>query len=166
MEQTTEIQVVLNSLLKEKKELNDKITEIDKVIKRIRYGNLNLGLSKVNAPNDNDLDKPESQQRQDFPLKADLKIQAIKIFDIIGVACKLSDIRDKHHEITGLRINFRETLRNLNRHDILKLVQPKGNVRGLYWIKAEWIDEDGKLKEQHKFQGFELMYSDEMIEFK
>jgi len=46
MEQSPEILMVLNSLNKEKRELLDKVGEIDKVIKRIKYGNLKLGLSQ------------------------------------------------------------------------------------------------------------------------
>ena len=166
MEYTTDIQVILMSLNKEKKELSDKIAEIDKVIKRLKYGNLNLGGIKGTSQLNDSVIKSESQDTQAFPLKADLKIQAIKIMDILGVASKLSDIRDKYHEITGLNVNFRETLRNLNKHDILKLLQPKGNIRGLYWVKSEWIDENNNLKEDHKFQGFNLLFSDEMIELK
>ena len=86
--------------------------------------------------------------------------------DIIGVASKMNEIRDKYHEITGLHTNFRETLRNLNKHDILKLLQPKNSIRGLYWIKSEWLDDNNNLKEQHKFNGFELLFSDNMVEYK
>ncbi|CAN5488691.1 hypothetical protein BH11BAC5_BH11BAC5_43090 [soil metagenome] len=166
MEYKAEIELVLNSLNKERKEYLDKVNEIDKLIKKIKYGNLNLGLTKVNmveAPIDIEGIK---QQPQAFPLKADLKVQAIKVLDLLGVASKMSEIRDKYHEITGLNVNLRETLRNLNKHEILKLLQPKGNIRGLYWIKAEWLDENNNLKEQHKFNGFELLFSDDMIEFK
>jgi hypothetical protein len=47
MEYTADIELILNSLNKDKRELLDKIGEIDKLIKRIKYGNLNLGLNKV-----------------------------------------------------------------------------------------------------------------------
>lgn len=166
MEYSSDVQVIINSLTKEKRELTDRIAEIDKVIKRVKYGNLNFGGNKGTAPIKEHIEPDETQHAQAFPRKADLKVQAIKIFDILGVASKLSDVRDKYHEITGLNVNFRETLRNLNRHEILKLVQPKGNARGLYWIKSEWLDEQGHLKEQHKFEGFDLLYTDDMLEFK
>lgn len=162
MRQAQDIELIINSLNKERNELLLKVAEIDKVIKRIKYGGLDLGLK------DDDADKTadETQANQSFPVKAELKVQAIKIMDMLGVASKLSDVRDKYHEITGLNVNFRETLRTLNKHDILKLLQPKGNVRGLYWIKTEWLDEQGNLKQQHKFNGFELLFTDDMIEFK
>ena len=164
MEYTSEIQMVLDSLNKDKRELLDKVNEVDKLIKRIKYGNQTLGLAKgipveTLTANDN-----ETQQQPIFPLKSELKVQIIKIMDIIGVACRLKDIQDKYKEFTGMYVNLRETTRNLNKHEILKLMQPKGTMRGLYWIKAEWLDQDGKLKEQHKFDGFDLLYTDEMIE--
>ncbi len=158
--------MVLESLTKDKRELLDKVNEIDKVIKRIKYGNLNLGLSKVQTNEVNNDTIAESKQEQVFPMKSELKVQVIKIFDILGVACKLKDVQDKYKEFTGVWHNLREALRNLNKHEILKLMQPKGTMRGLYWVKAEWLDEAGKLKEQYKFEGFDLLYTDDMIEFK
>lgn len=101
MEHTTEMEVILKSLNKEKKELSDKIAEIDKVIKRLKYGNLNLGLNKVDSQQQDFISNAQTQDPQAFPIKADLKVQAIKIMDMLGVASKLSDIRDKYHEITG-----------------------------------------------------------------
>lgn len=166
MKQIQEIDLVINSLNKERNELLLQVAEIDKVIKKIKYGGINLGLSKVTKVEQLTDELEEIEQPQAFPVKAELKVQAIKIMDLLGVASKLSDIRDKYHEVTGLNVNFRETLRNLNRHDILKLLQPKGNIRGLYWVKAEWLDDNGNLKEQHKFNGFELLFTDDMIEFK
>jgi len=166
MEYNNDIQIVLNSLNKDKRELLDKVNEIDKLIKKIKYGNQTLGLSKGSKADKfiDELDEP--QQPQAFPLKADLKIQVLKVMDMIGVACKLKDIAEKYHEITRLHVNFRETLRNLNKHELLKLLQPKNSIRGLYWVKTEWLDENNNLKEQHKFDGFELLFNDEMIEFK
>lgn len=166
MEHTAEIQMVLDSLTKDKRELLDKVNEIDKVIKKIKYGNLSLGLNKVVSKETNVDVSNESKQEQAFPMKSELKVQIIKIFDILGVACKLKDVQEKYKEFTGFYMNLRETLRNLNKHEILKLMQPKGTMRGLYWVKSEWLDEEGKLKEQYKFEGFDLLYTDEMIEFK
>ncbi|UAY52706.1 hypothetical protein [Ferruginibacter albus] len=164
---TSEVELILSSLNRDKRDLLDKVAEIDKVIKRIKYGNLNLGLSKGKAIENNITDVEVIEHPKAFPLKADLKVQAIKVFDLLGVASKLSDVRDKYKELTGLTVNLRETLRNLNKHDILKLLQPKGTMRGLYWVKTEWLEDNGtRLKEQHKFDGFDLLYSDEMIEFK
>ena len=167
MAYTQEVELILDSLNRDKRELLDKIAGIDKVIKRIKYGNLNLGLSQDNKTYYENIEDENPAPVKAFPLKADLKVQVIKIFDVIGVACKLSDVRDKYKELTGLNSNLRETLRNLNKHEILKLIQPKGGQRGLYWVKTEWLEDNGaRLKEQHKFEGFDLLFTDEMIEFK
>jgi hypothetical protein len=166
MAQANEIELVITSLNKQRNELLNEVAEIDKVIKKIKYGGLNLGLSKGIKDNIPQPDKATTQQPEAFPIKAELRVQALKVLDLLGVASKLSEIRDKYHEITGLNVNFRETLRTLNKHDLLKLLQPKGNIRGLYWVKTEWIDDEGNLKEQHKFHGFELLFTDDMIEFK
>jgi len=167
MEYNSEIQLVLNSLNKERKELSDKITEIDKLIKRIKYGNLNFGLNKGNAVVSGNDNTPEIKADKAFPLKADLKVQVIKVLDILGEASKLKQIQEKYKELTGIHHNLREVVRTLNKHEILKLLQPKGTERGLYWVKTEWLEGSGtKLKEQHKFEGFDLLYTDDSIEFK
>ena len=166
MEHSADVELIINTLNKERREHLDKINEIDKLIKKIKYGNLNLGLTKGIKNIDTAIELPQTQYPKAFPLKADLKVQSIKVLDLLGVASKLNAIRDKYHEITGLNVNLRETLRNLNKHEIVKLLQPKGNIRGLYWIKAEWLDENNNLKEQHKFEGFELLFSDDMVEYK
>jgi hypothetical protein len=164
MEHTQDLELILGSLNKDKRELLDKVAEIDKLIKRIKYGNINLKLNKGNNVVDENVIEP---QQQVFPMKADLKVQVIKIMDIIGVACKLKDVAEKYKELTGVHHNLREVLRTLNKHEILKLIQPKGTIRGLYWIKTEWLEDNNKrLKEQHKFEGFDLLFTDDMIEFK
>lgn len=166
MEYTQDIELIISSLTKDKRELLDKINEIDKVIKRIKYGNLNLGLNKGNKAENTITDIEIIEQPQAFPMKADLKVQVIRIFDLLGEAVKLKDVQDKYRELTGIRHNLREVLRNLNKHDILKLLQPKGNIRGLYWVKSEWLEDNGRLKDKHRFEGFDLLFTDDMIEFK
>lgn len=166
MEYTADTQLILNSLNKDRKELADKLGAIDKLIKKIKYGSVNLGSNRtIKAATDND-SVEVSEHLSPFPLKAELKVQVIKIMDILGEACKLKAIQDKYKELTGVHVNLREVVRNLNRHEILKLIIPKNSIRGLYWIKTEWMDDNGRLKDTHKFEGFDLLFSDEMIEFK
>ena len=166
MAQANEIELVLTSLNKQRNELLNEVAEIDKVIKKIKYGGLNLGLTKGTKVETSLPVISQTLTEQAFPLKAELKVQALKVMDLLGVASKLAEIREKYHEVTGLNVNFRETLRNLNKHDLLRILQPKGNIRGLYWVKTEWLDENKNLKEQHKFNGFELLFSDDMVEYK
>jgi hypothetical protein len=88
------------------------------------------------------------------------------LFDLIGVACRLNEVQDKYKEITGTHQNLREVLRTLNKHDLLKLLRPNNLERGLYWVKTTWLENNGTtLKDEHKFQGFELLYSNDRIEF-
>lgn len=166
MEYNNDVTLILNSLNKDKKELMDKVNEIDKLIKRIKYGNMNFGGTKGAKPEKDNDNIALSESPAAFPLKAELKVQVIKVMDILGVASKLNEVAAKYHEITGFHVNLRETMRNLNKHEILKLLQPKNSIRGLYWVKAEWLDEDNHLKPQHKFEGFDLLFTDEQIEFK
>lgn len=167
MEYTQETQLILSSLNKDRKELADKLSAIDKLIKKIKYGSVNLGASKTIKVINQEDNTEVIEHVSPFPLKADLKVQVIKIFDILGEASKLNAVAAKHKEITGFHVNLREVIRNLNRHEILKLIQPKNNSRGLYWVKAEWLEENGtRLKDKHKFEGFDLIYTDDMIEFK
>jgi O-succinylbenzoate synthase len=131
MGHTQDVELILGSLNKDKRELLDKVAEIDKLIKRIKYGNINLRLTQgKDAEIRLDENTIETQPKA-FPLKADLKVQVIKIIDIIGVACKLKNVQEKYRELTGINHNLRETLRTLNKHEILKLIQTKGTIRGL-----------------------------------
>lgn len=84
----------------------------------------------------------------------------------IREATKLKAIQDLYIEFTGHHANLREVVLNLNRHEILKLNIPKNSIRGLYWIETEWLNDDGKLMDKHKFDVFDLLYVDEKIEFK
>ena len=47
MEYTSEQQLILNSLNKDRKELSEQLGAIDKIIKKIKYGTLNLGSNRV-----------------------------------------------------------------------------------------------------------------------
>jgi hypothetical protein len=114
MEYNPDIELILSSLNKDKRELLDKVNEIDKLIKRLKYGNLNLGLNKVAKIDSPFTDIEVIEQPKGFPMKADLKVQVIKIFDILGQAVKLKDVQVKYKELTGINHNLRETMRNLN----------------------------------------------------
>ena len=85
---------------------------------------------------------------------------------MIGCACKLYRIQEQHKQLTGFRHNLRETVRNLHKHGILRLLKPKGTERGLYWVKTEWLENNNtKLKNEYKFEGYDLIYRDDDLEF-
>ena len=167
MEYTTETQLILNGLYRDRSELTKQLTDVERLIKKIKLGTFSLnGNDNNNTPSVEPVNNSNEAKQIDFPLRGELRVQVISIVDSIGVACKLKQISDKHKEITGLRVNLRETVRNLYKHKILTLLKPKGTERGLYWVKSEWLENDGnKLKEQHKFDGFNLLYNDEDLEY-
>lgn len=69
-------------------------------------------------------------------------------------------------KITGVHTNLRETVRDLHKHEILKLVRPKGTERRLYWVKTNWLEDNKtKLIDSYKFAGFNLLNNDSAIEF-
>jgi hypothetical protein len=82
-------------------------------------------------------------QPKPFPMKVALKVQVLKIIDMMGEASKLNAIEEKYKEITGIHHNLRETLRFLKKHGILKQLQHKGTQRGLYWVKSDWLEDNG-----------------------
>ncbi len=170
MEYNTDTQLILNGLYRDKAELSKKLSDIDKLIKKIKMGTFALDSSHENTPNivapTDNVDKSPEQAKSEFPLRAELRVQVISVMDMIGVACRLKAIQDKYKELTGLTVNLRETTRTLSKHKILRLLKPKGTERGLYWVKEDWLEADGtRLKEQHKFEGFSLIYNDEDLEF-
>ena len=170
MEYNTETQLILNGLYRDRQELTKQLTDVERLIKKIKLGTFSLNGNDNNAidtnePVNNSNATPETKQI-DFPLRGELRVQVISVFDLIGKACRLKEVQDKYKEVTGLRPNLRETLRTLNKHKILRILKPKGTERGLYWVKEEWLEGDGcKLKEQYKFEGFNLLYNDEDLEY-
>src|SRR5664279_2173023 len=170
MEYTTETQLILNGLYRDRQELTKQLTDVERLIKKIK-----LGTFSFDTGNNNDVATPETDNSQtnkteskpiDFPLRGELRVQVISVFDLIGKACRLKEVQDKYKDLTDLRPNLRETLRTLSKHKILRILKPKGTERGLYWVKEEWLEGDGsKLKEQYKFDGFNLLYNDEDLEY-
>lgn len=152
---------------RDRKELADKLSEVDKLIKSIKLGCFNLGGNTIEKPGVlGNFGAPVNEPKP-FPLKADLKMQVLKVIDALGLGSKLKDIQERLFELTKERHNIRETLRTLNKHELLKLLQSKGTIRGLYWVKTEWLeDNEGRLKNKHKFEGFQLLFTDEQIKFK
>ena len=170
MEYTTETQLILNGLYRDRAELTKQLTNVERLIKKIKLGTFSFdtGSNNVAATLETDntpVNNPETKQI-DFPLRGELRVQVISVMDMIGKACRLKEIQDKYKEMTGLSVNLRETVRTLSKHKILRILKPKGTERGLYWVKEEWLESDGcKLKEQYKFDGFNLLYNDEDLEY-
>ncbi|HUZ57193.1 MAG TPA: hypothetical protein VMU83_00250 [Hanamia sp.] len=163
---TTDTQLILNGLYRDRADLTKQLTDVERLIKKIKLGTFSLNGNDNNTndtlePVSNSNNKTKTKQIE-FPLRGELRVQVINVMDMIGVACKLKQIQDKYKEMTGLNVNLRETVRTLSKHQILRILKPKGTERGLYWVKDEWLEGEGsKLKEQYKFEGFNLIWNDE-----
>jgi hypothetical protein len=161
---TQEKELILKGLYRDRDELSTKLTEVEKLIKKIKSNTFSLLQSPaIEDTNNTELLTP--QKAEIFPFKAEMKFQLLAIIDMLGVACKLKDIQDKYTELTGSKYSVRETLRTLNKHNVIKLLRPIEGGRGLYWVKAEWLDDDNKLIDKYKFYGFDMLYKIECIEF-
>ena len=170
MTHTTDTQLILNGLYRDRADLTKQLTDVERLIKKIKLGTFSFDEGNTNdtvkvVEGDNSEIKEQPKQIE-FPLRGEVRVQVLCIMDRIGVACRLKEVQDKYKEATGMNVNLRETLRNLCKHQILSLIKPKQTERGLYWVKREWLEGDGtKLKDQHKFDGFNLLYNDEDLEF-
>jgi hypothetical protein len=158
---TLEKELILKGLYRDREELAAKLNDVDKLIRKVKTGVFNLNSPEIIVE-----ENKEPELTQTFPANSNLKVQILFIFDLIGVACRLKDVQEKYKELTGINMNIRETLRTLNKHELLKLLRPKNTERGLYWVKTSWLENNNTtLKDEHKFQGFELLYSNDRIEF-
>jgi hypothetical protein len=160
----TDLQVVLNALSKERNELHEQLMQIDRIIKRMKEGNLGdeqgelipVELQPVKLAAQRVVGLGGSQDRA--------KVIVLKAFDIIRHACKLREVQDEYNKITGKRYNIRESVRALQRQGLLMLVREKGSDRGYYWIKSEWL-KDEILSPEYKPEGFDLLYQPDNIIF-
>lgn len=164
IQETQEKDLILKGLYRDRDELSGKLSEVEKLIKKIKSNSFSLTQTPVIEDTNNQplLTAPKPEL---FPFKAEMKFQILAVIDLIGIACKLKDVQDKYKELTGSTYSVRENLRNLNKHNILKLLRPKNSDRGFYWVKTEWLDADGNLMDKHKFYGYDQLYKPEAIEF-
>ena len=166
MDTTTDKELILNSLYRDRDELSTKLNDIEKLIKKIKSNNLALN----STPNiTSDLIEPvetatTDKQELQFPYKSELRFQVLGCIDAIGTACKLKDIQEKYKEFTGSTFSLRETLKTLHKYQVIKLLRIKGSDRGSYWVKNDWL-EDNQLLDKYKFYGFDVIYKVQEIEF-
>lgn len=166
MDNTQDIELILNTLYKNRDELASKLNDVEKLIKKIKSGSFALDNTPNNKPAENDAIEQPVKPFQ-FPYKSEFKFQLLALFDLIGTPCKLKELQEKYTEMTGSNYSPRETLRTLNRHGIIKLLRSKfGDKRGLYWVKAEWLENDNtRLQDKYKFYGFDQVFNEESIEY-
>lgn len=153
-------EVMLGALSKERDSLHDQLMQIDRIIKRIKTGEY-LASNEITTLEiiPSNLKEPVS-----FSNTANIKVQAIRLFDIIGHAAKLKEINTEYTKQTGKVFNLREVVRTLHSSKILYMVKEKSLERAKYWVKREWVN-NGQLLDQFKPEGFDLLYKAEDLEY-
>jgi hypothetical protein len=167
MEYSPEIELILKGLNRDRAEVSAKLAEIDKVIKKVKSGIFDfINPAKINDNVEaNDIEHIK-QKSIVFPIKGNMKVQALSIMDIIGKACKLKEIQTEFNTLTSSNINLRETIRTLNKNELIKLMREKNSNRGIYWVKTDWLEDNGtRLKDEHKFEGFDMLYKADNLEY-
>lgn len=162
---TQEKELILKGLYRDRDELTARLSEVEKLIKKIKSNTFSLVQTPVIEDTNNVVDITPANEPM-FPFKAEFKFQVLAIIDMIGVACKLKAVQDKYTEITGSNYSIRETMRTLNKHKVIKLLRPKGTDRGLYWVKTGWLEDNNtRLQDKYKFYGFDELFKAEEIEY-
>lgn len=153
-------EVMLMALSKERDELHDKLMHVDRIIKKIKDGDyfgtgdiIRIEAKPVVIPN-----------RIQFPKHTDTKIVVLKAIDNIGQVASLRQIQDEYEKISGNKINIRDNIRSLNNSGLILMMKEKTASRGVYWVKKEWI-ENGEVLDQHKPEGFDLLYKPDNLLF-
>ncbi len=100
MDNTIAKELILNGLYRDRDELAAKLSDVDKLIKKIKTGNLALN----NTPNKQTVTADAVEQpvkTLEFPYKSEFKFQLLALFDLIGTPCKLKELQEKYAELTG-----------------------------------------------------------------
>jgi hypothetical protein len=163
----TDLELILNTLGKEREDLHRQLMQIDRIIKRMKGGNfvedqseiISLEVQTVNPAPKGPLHTVGLGGSQDRA-----KVVILKVFDIVRHASKLREIQDEYNKVTGRKYNIRESLRALHRQGLLKLIKEKDAERGSYWVKSEWV-KDNVLLPEYKPEGFDLLYHPDNIVF-
>ncbi len=150
-----DIEVILKALQRERDDLHQQLMQVDRIIKRVKCGTYV----------DDKEQKPVPQiQAENTPVRPktispalDLKIQVLRVLDVLGVACTLKQIQAEFTALTGNKANVRESIRSLQNSTIVRLIKDKSASRGFLWAKSQWI-ENNQLLDKHKPEGFDLLY--------
>lgn len=151
--------IALDAMIKERQRLQSELSAMDKAIKEVKV-RLNGGNAERPVPSPtNSTQLPAGA----IPSKLNIKRVILEIMDKINVPCKMNDIQEQYTKITGVDYNIRENVRSLNNQGLLKLMKVNKSNRNAYWVKTEWIDEDNiidnAIKPEHKFEGFDTLFS-------
>lgn len=158
-------EVILLALQKERDDLHERILQVDRIMSRVRGIEYNME-AQTDAPKPLDTPKQTTDRDKEitFPKSADIKIQVLRVFDIVGQAAELSKLQQEYTSISGSNYKIREAVRSLHSSGIVKMLKYKNASRGFMWVKSEWI-KDNALLDKHKPLGFDLLYTKENLMF-
>lgn len=158
----TDQELILIALQKERDELHERILQVDRIISRIRSIDYQQPVESI--PNTPDIPTIENDKGISFPKSADIKIQVLRVFEIVNKAAGLAELQQEYTNITGSPYKIREAVRSLHAAGIVKMLKYKNASRGFMWVKTDWI-QDGQLLDKHKPLGFDLLYKKENLMF-
>lgn len=159
----TDQEIILIALQKERDELHERILQVDRIITRVR--SIDYAQPVVdNLPIATDVPPIAPDKGISFPKSADIKIQVLRVFEIVNKAASLADLQAEYTNITGSPYKIREAVRSLHSAGIVKMLKYKNASRGFMWVKTDWIT-DGELQDKHKPLGFDLLYKKDNLMF-
>ena len=151
-------EVILAAMQRERDELHDKIMQVDRIIKRIKSVDYSNEIGSDNAK------QLETTIAINPPVKpislstsTDIKVQILRVFEILGKASKLSQIQGEYTRLTGSNYNIRDVVRGLKQSKILLMLKLIDSHRGILWVKRDWV-RNGVLLDEYKPEGFDLFY--------
>jgi len=103
-------EVMLIALRKEREQFHQKILQLDRIIKKVKTGEYfikpQLTIQDV---------KVKTDEPVTFPKNVDIKVQVLKIFDMIRKAAKLKDLQTEYNRLNGHIHPLRDTIRGLHK---------------------------------------------------
>jgi len=150
-----DLEVILKALQRERDDLHGQLLQLDRIIKRVKTGTYSdEALETIQAPKQLEV---APVRKTPLPSIANTKIQVLKVFDVLGVACTLKQLQAEYTAMTGDKSNIRDIVRSLQKSTLVKLMKVKPSIRGIMWVKSEWVI-DGQLEDSRKPDGFDVLY--------
>ncbi len=151
-------EVILTALQRERDELHDKIMQVDRIIKKVK--NVDYSSDIINdSPKQLEATIASNQPVKPISLSTstDIKVQILRVFEILGRASKLSEIQVEFTKLTGSNYRVRDVVRGLKQSKILLMLKLIDSHRGILWVKKDWV-RNGVLLDEYKPEGFDLFY--------
>jgi hypothetical protein len=161
---SSDAEVMIRALRKERNELHERIMQLDRIIKKVKAVDYIGFITPKDREDEGNIITPVALTfpTNEFPKHADIKIQVIKTFDAISKAARLGEIQKKYFELSGSNYDIRETVRALHRAKLVRMIRVKEATRGMFWVKVDWL-ENGQIQDEYKPIGFDLIYKPENL---